>query len=103
MAALTDKQYLIYRGKPLVRAGNTYCYGDMRDDYVLFMIVLSEKPASTSAGESKVMVPDRILLQVLSTDPKKSSGERIAKQLEKQGLYDALDIGIVWLERLNKG
>ncbi len=102
MAALNENQYMIYRGKPLVRSGNTYCYGDMRDDYVLFLIVLSEKDAQTSTGNSGVKVPDRILIQVLSTDPKKSSGERIAKQLEKQGLYDALDIGIVWLDRLNK-
>ena len=40
-------------------------------------------------------MPDRILVQILSTQEK----NKIIKQGEKSGLYDALDMGMVWLER----
>ena len=90
--------YLIYRDKPLVRKDNMYCYGDMNDDYVLFLMVLTTKKAETGDTE----IPDHILVQIMSTDPNKSPSERLAKQFEKNGLYDAIDIGLVWLEKLNK-
>ena len=31
------KEFLTYKGKPLVRQGNTIYYGDMADDYVIMM------------------------------------------------------------------
>ena len=49
----------------------------------------------TNKKENGVEVPDRILVQILSTQEK----NKIIKQGEKSGLYDALDIGMVWLER----
>ena len=89
--------YLVYRDKPLVRKDNMYCYGDMKDDYVLFLMVFTTKKAEIGGEE----IPDHILVQVMSTDESKSPTERLAKQFEKNGLYDALDIGIYWLEKLN--
>ncbi len=89
--------YMVYRDKPLVRKDNMYCYGDMKDDYVLFLMVLTTKKAEVGGEE----IPDHILVQVMSTDESKSPVERLAKQFEKSGLYDALDIGIYWLEKLN--
>ncbi|MBQ4064865.1 MAG: hypothetical protein IJD10_02070 [Clostridia bacterium] len=89
--------YLIYRDKPLVRQGNMYCYGDMKDEYVLFLMVFTTKKSEIGGEE----IPDHILVQVMSTDESKSPTERLAKQFEKNGLYDALDIGIYWLDKLN--
>lgn len=89
--------YIVYRDKPLVRRNNMYCYGDMKDDYVLFLMVLTTKKT-----ESGVEVPDHIIVQVMSTDESKSPSERLAKQFEKNGLYDAIDIGLIWLEKLNR-
>ena len=97
---LVEGKYLMYNDKPFVREGNTICYGDMTDDYVLFMLVLTNKTVETAAGE-KVEIPDKILVQILSTDASKNPVERIAKQFEKNGLYDAMDIGLIWLEKLN--
>ena len=93
--------FMIYRDKPLVRKGNMYCYGDMKDDYVLFLIVLTTKDAGFG-GEDGKEVPDPILVQVMSTDESKSPSERLAKQFEKNGLYDAIDIGLIWLEKMNR-
>ena len=92
-----EGSYIIYKDKPLVRKDNLYCYGDMDDDYVLFLMVLTTK--KTESGQE---IPDHILAQIISTDPNKSPSEKLEKQFEKNGLYEAIDIGLVWLEKLNK-
>ena len=84
-----EGKYLMYKGKPLVRERNVIIYGDMREKYYLFLMILSYK----KVGD--IETPDKILIQILSTDGKQT----IIKQGEKSGLYDALDIGSIWLER----
>ena len=37
------------------------------------------------------------------TDPEISLKDRVVKKSEKQGLYNALDIGAIWLERALAG
>jgi hypothetical protein len=69
----------------------------MKDDYVLFLLVFTTKKSEINGEE----IPDHVMVQVMSTDESKSPSERLAKQFEKNGLYDALDIGIYWLEKLN--
>ena len=95
-------KYLTYRGLPLVREGNTICYGSMEDKYVLYLMILSEKTVDTAEPGVKVTVPDSIMGQIISTDPKKVGIERVAKSFTKKGLYEALDMGIIQLGRLNK-
>lgn len=101
MAQETEK-YIMYKGKPFVREKNAVCYGDMDAKYYLFMLILTNKKIQTTDGK-EVEIPDRILIQILSTDKTKSPTEKIAKQFEKNGLYDAMDLGLFWLEKLNKG
>lgn len=91
---------LVFRGKPLLREGNTFCYGSMSDKYVLFMMVLTNKTIKDENGKD-VEVPDKIILQVLSTDTSLPPHERVVKQFDKNGLFDAMDIGLNWLDRLN--
>ena len=82
-------KYLEYKGKPLVREGNTICYGDMNEKCFLVLEIMSYKEVN---GNS---LPDKILIQVIdSKDPTK-----IIKQGDKNGLHDAFSIGLVWLER----
>lgn len=95
-----EGEHLIFRGKPLIREGNTFCYGSMADKYVLFMMVLSNKKIKTGDGKERE-VPDKIILQILSTDTKLPPHERVVKQFDRNGLYDAMDIGLIWLDRLN--
>ncbi len=81
-------KYLEYKGKPLVREGNTICYGDMSEKCILIMEIMSYK------DEGEHHVPDKILIQVIdSNDPNK-----IIKQGSKSGLYDAFSMGLIWLE-----
>ena len=89
--AFTPK--LTYKGKPLVRCKNDIYYGNLADPYVIFMQVL------TSKEENGVRVADRIHVTLLSTDTTKSPIERMARQRDKYGLWSALEIGSIWLEK----
>ncbi len=82
-------KYTLYKGKPLVREKNLICYGDMTDKCYLSMLILTTK---TVEGKE---IADNILVQVLTT----GANPKIIKQGTKSGLYDAFDIGTIWLER----
>lgn len=86
-------EFLTYKGKPLVRNGDTIYYGNMSDEYVIMMRITSSK----EFGE--IDLASKILVQLLSTDPDASPKERIIKSSEKKGLYAAMDIADIWLSR----
>ena len=82
-------KYLMYKGKPLVREKNLICYGNMSDKCYLSMLILTNKTVGSAE------VPNNVLVQVLTT----GENPKIIKQGTKIGLYDAFDIGTIWLER----
>ena len=83
-------EYLYYKDKPLVREGNTICYGDMNEPCILILEIMSY--VKNDKGED---VPGKILIQIIdSKDPTK-----IIKQGQKDGLHDAFSMGLIWLER----
>lgn len=87
------KKPLTYKGKPLVRCGKTIYYGDMADPFVIMLQIGSTKDVDG------LEVADKVTVQLLSTDPDARPHDRIIKKSEKKGLYSAMDIGAVWLER----
>ena len=94
MADATEKnEFLEYKGKPLVRNGNTIYYGNMNEDVVVVIQITSTKKVND------LDVSDRVIVQLVSTDPNIRPKERIIKKAEKRGLYNAMDIGSIWLER----
>ena len=86
---------LTYKGKPLVRKDNELYYGRMTDPYVLYLQILTTTPV----GDQQVA--DKVHLMLLSTDTTKAPQERVARQTTKHGLYNALDIGSIWLQKAN--
>lgn len=92
MAEKKKAKFLSYKGKPLVRCGNTIYYGNMNDPYVVLMQIVSSKKVND------LDVADRVTVQLLSTDPDKRPKDRIIKKSEKKGLYQAMDIGSIWLD-----
>lgn len=86
-------KFLEYKGRPLVRSGNVLYYGSMTDKYVVMLQILSTKNVKDMA------VADKVQVQLMSTDPDLRMKDRIIKKSEKNGLYNAMDIGSIWLER----
>lgn len=86
-------QFLTYKGKPLVRNGNMIYYGDMGDKCVIMIQILTTKKYND------LELADKVTIQLLSTDPEVRPKERILKRSEKHGLYNAMDIGAIWLQR----
>ena len=90
--APVEGKYLTYLDQPLVREGHTICYGDKSEKCFLILEIMSYKK------ERGHDLPDKIVIQVVdSKDPGK-----IIKQGEKEGLSNALSIGMIWLERANR-
>lgn len=86
-------EFLMYKGRPLVRNGKTIYYGYMSDHYVAILQI-------TSTREVKgVELADRVLVQLVNTDPDVRMKDKIVKKAERRGLYSAIEIGCIWLER----
>lgn len=92
-----NNKFLLYRGKPLVRCGDTLYYGEMSGPCVVMLQVLTKKTVGSMS------VADRVQVQLLSTDPDARMKDRILKKSEKTGLYNAMDIGSIWLDRALAG
>lgn len=88
-----EKEFLTYKGRPLVRKGNEIYYGDMSEKYVIMLQIITTKK------DGDLDVADKVLVQLLDTDTELRPRERIIKKSEKTGLYNAMDIGNIWLER----
>ena len=91
---MAEKQnFLMYKGKPLVRKDDTIYYGNMSDPFVIMMQISSKKEFNGYDLASKISI------HLLSTDPDASARERIVKSSEKKGFFAAMDIAEIWLER----
>lgn len=84
---------LTYKGRPLLRKDNLLYYGSMADEYIVMLQILETKQLDDLALATKVSV------QLQRTDPSLKLRDRVVKKSEKDGLYAALDVGCVWLER----
>ena len=93
---MSEKQkspFPMYRGKPLVRSGDTIYYGNMTDKYVIKIDIKTKKTVED------MEVADKCIVQLMLTDPEIRSRKQIVQTSEKNGLYLALDIADAWLTR----
>ena len=93
---MSEKQkspFPMYRGKPLVRSGDTIYYGNMTDKYVIKIDIKTKKTVED------MEIADKCNVQLMLTDPEIRSRKQIVKTSEKNGLYLALDIADAWLTR----
>jgi len=72
-------------------------YGSMADTHIVMLQVLETKKVND------MDVASRVSVQLQLTDPAAKSRDRVVKKSEKAGLYTALDVGCVWLERALAG
>ena len=88
---------LMYKGHPLMRKDNLIYYGSMADSHIVMLQILETK----TLGDTEVAT--RVSVQLQLTDPAAKSRDRIVKKSEKIGLFTAMDVGCVWLERALAG
>ena len=84
-------EFLEYKGRPLVRKDNDIYYGDLSADYHVYLMIMDDKDVKG------VKVPTTIMVQLRQKDsviPKKQN-------LCTNGLVDALEIAVAWLDRAN--
>lgn len=94
--SVKKQPFMTYKGKPLVRSGDTLYYGNIYDKYVIMMQIKNRTKIQNAETAGTVQV------QLLSTDNDLRVRDRVIKKTEKEGLYNAIDIGSIWLERALK-
>ena len=94
---MAEDKILTYKGHPLMRKDNLIYYGSMADSHIVMLQVLETKK------QADMDIATRVSVQLQLTDPAAKSRDRIVKKSEKNGLYAALDVGCVWLERALAG
>lgn len=92
-----EKSALTYKGRPLMRKDNMIYYGSMADSHIVMLQILETKKVADTD------IATRVSVQLQLTDPSARGRSRIVKKSEKDGLYTALDVGCVWLERALAG
>lgn len=93
MEVLLLAKTLEYKGHPFQRKDNIIYYGSFADKYIIMLQILETKKVGDLDVASKVSV------QLQLTDASIKSRDRIVKKAEKDGLYPAMDVAVVWLDR----
>ena len=93
MEVLLLAKTLEYKGHPFQRKDNIIYYGSFADKYIIMLQILETKKVGDMDVASKVSV------QLQLTDANIKSRDRVVKKAEKDGLYPAMDVAVVWLDR----
>lgn len=72
-------------------------YGSMADPYIILMQVKETKK------EKDLEVATKVSVELQRTGADLRSRDRVVKRSEKDGLYSAMDISAIWLERALAG
>jgi len=92
MKALTERDVLVYRDKPLLRDGNMLYYGDFSENFIVrFTILESEKVNDLDMAK-------KIIIELLEKNGDDIKSAKLTKKAERTSMWAALDIGIYWLE-----
>ena len=94
---MAENKGLTFKGRPLMRKDNIIYYGSMADTHIIMLQILDYK----KVGDTDVA--NKVAIQLQLTDPNIKGRAQIVKRTEKNGLYTALDVAAVWLERALAG
>ena len=94
---MAENKGLTFKGRPLMRKDNIIYYGSMADSHIVQLQIVDYK----KVGDTDVA--NKVSIQLMLTDPNIKGRAQIVKKTEKNGLYTALDVGAVWLERALAG
>ena len=94
---MAESNTLTFKGRPLMRKDNLIYYGSMADSHIILLQIVDYKKVGDTDMANKVSI------QLQLTDPNVKGRAQIVKKTEKVGLYTALDVAAVWLERALAG
>ena len=94
---MAESKGLTFKGRPLMRKDNLIYYGSMADSHIILLQIVDYK----KVGDTDVA--NKVSIQLQLTDPNVKGRAQIVKKTEKVGLYTALDVAAVWLERALAG
>lgn len=84
-------KFFTYKGYPLVRKDNELYYGNMGDEFVVWLQILE------TADVADIKAATKVALYKMATDESIDIFDRVVKSAEKNSLYSALDIAHAWL------
>lgn len=90
---MAEETFFNYKGYPLVRKGKQIYYGNMSDESVAMLTIMS------SHKVNDIEVADKVKVQLMLTAPDVDASKMILKSSDRTGLYDALDVANIWLTR----
>lgn len=91
---MEQTKFFTYKGRPLVRKGNQIYYGEMSKKAVALFTIQTQKKLED------VFLADEIQIQLISTDPQTPPQDMIIKHAIRKGMFEALDLAGIWLERI---
>jgi hypothetical protein len=97
MSEMSEKKILNYKSKPLTRQGNTICYGNVTDKYILVMTVTETKKVA------ELDVGTKVFVQIQGTRETEDQKINVLKFAEFTSLYEAFDTGEYWLDKALDG
>ncbi len=91
-------QTLTFKGKELIRKGDTIYYGNPNENLIIIMKILKFKTIKDMKVSTKISV------ELKQNESLIKSKQKPIKKAEREGLYKALLLGMVWLDdALNAG
>jgi len=84
---------LTYKGRPLIRKGNSIYYGSMADKFLIHL----EITESETVGD--LDVAKKVLIYLQNTNMNLKPKDQVVKKSEKDSLFDAMELAEIWLDR----
>ena len=84
------KDIFTYKGKPMVRRGDTIYYGDLNEKYIIIFTIKSKK----KVGDLEVA--DSVTIDLCTN--RGAGKEKVIKKANRESLYEAIDIAEFCLE-----
>lgn len=91
---MNQTKFFTYKGQPLVRKANQIYYGEMSKKAVALLTIQTKKKLED------ISLADEIQIQLISTDTQTSPQDMVIKHATRKGMFEALDLAGIWLERI---
>ena len=87
------ESFLMYKGFPLVRKNKDIYYGNMSDEFVANIRVIS------THKEKDLDIADKVKVTRMRTAKDIDAKDMIVKVSDRNSLFEALDVANIWLTR----